>query len=239
MKYRLLLALAGAALSAQANAAVNLIDNGDFEAGNTGFTSGYNYVVATGPTALWGEGTYSVGANSNQYHALWANVPAHGGNNYMIVNGAPSTSTVVWTSDTFDFRPGDYTFTAYVTNICCQAGFGGGNAVPLLTFTGFDSAADPLASQAVSVTDAPGTWYKLTRTFTVTSSGHATISLGNAENAYSGNDFGFDDISLTYEPAEYAVQGPVPEPASWALMLGGFGLVGGAMRRKRVAVRFA
>jgi hypothetical protein len=30
----------------------------------------------------------------------------------------------------------------------------------------------------------------------------------------------------------------VPEPASWALMLGGFGLVGGAMRR-RVGVAFA
>jgi hypothetical protein len=34
--------------------------------------------------------------------------------------------------------------------------------------------------------------------------------------------------------------GAVPEPASWALMLGGFGLVGGAMRRRqRMAVRFA
>lgn len=33
--------------------------------------------------------------------------------------------------------------------------------------------------------------------------------------------------------------GAVPEPASWALMLGGFGLVGGAMRsRRKVAVSF-
>jgi hypothetical protein len=32
----------------------------------------------------------------------------------------------------------------------------------------------------------------------------------------------------------------VPEPASWALMLGGFGLVGGALRsRRKAAVRFA
>ena len=32
----------------------------------------------------------------------------------------------------------------------------------------------------------------------------------------------------------------VPEPASWALMLGGFGMVGGAMRsRRKAAVRFA
>lgn len=33
---------------------------------------------------------------------------------------------------------------------------------------------------------------------------------------------------------------PAPEPASWALMLGGFGLVGGAMRaRRKAAVTFA
>ena len=37
-----------------------------------------------------------------------------------------------------------------------------------------------------------------------------------------------------------AVSGAVPEPASWALMLGGFGAIGGAMRaRRRTRVRFA
>jgi len=30
-----------------------------------------------------------------------------------------------------------------------------------------------------------------------------------------------------------------PEPASWALMLGGFGMVGGAMRRRKSSVAFA
>lgn len=31
----------------------------------------------------------------------------------------------------------------------------------------------------------------------------------------------------------------VPEPATWAMMIGGFGLVGAAMRRRNTAVRFA
>jgi len=33
--------------------------------------------------------------------------------------------------------------------------------------------------------------------------------------------------------------GAVPEPASWALMIGGFGVIGAAMRRRRTAARFA
>jgi hypothetical protein len=33
--------------------------------------------------------------------------------------------------------------------------------------------------------------------------------------------------------------GAVPEPATWAMMVGGFGLIGSAMRRRKVAVRFA
>jgi len=33
--------------------------------------------------------------------------------------------------------------------------------------------------------------------------------------------------------------GAVPEPASWALMIAGFGLVGIAMRRRQVSISFA
>ena len=32
---------------------------------------------------------------------------------------------------------------------------------------------------------------------------------------------------------------PAPEPSSWAMMLGGFGLVGGAMRRRKTTIAFA
>ena len=37
-----------------------------------------------------------------------------------------------------------------------------------------------------------------------------------------------------------AASGPVPEPATWAMMIGGFGAIGAAMRRRRrVSVTFA
>jgi hypothetical protein len=57
-------------------------------------------------------------------------------------------------------------------------------------------------------------------------------NVGALRFSSTGVAFEFDSIGAS-------VAG-VPEPASWALMIGGFGVVGGAMRRRqRVAVRFA
>ena len=71
--------------------------------------------------------------------------------------------------------------------------------------------------------------------------------IGTENNSYGGGRvlaaaYGNPDWDLTFttyvDPA--ASTGDVPEPASWALMLGGFGLVGGALRsRRKAGVRFA
>ena len=54
-----------------------------------------------------------------------------------------------------------------------------------------------------------------------------------ALNASAGGLFAFGGAVLNAAPP------PVPEPASWAMMVGGFGLIGGAMRaRGKAAVRF-
>ncbi|MHA6719456.1 PEPxxWA-CTERM sorting domain-containing protein [Sphingomonas sp. RS6] len=47
------------------------------------------------------------------------------------------------------------------------------------------------------------------------------------------------DLDLSFRVIGGSAAGPVPEPASWALMLGGFGFMGGALRRQRLTrVRF-
>ena len=46
---------------------VNLVPNGDFEAGNTQFTSGYNFSASNNIT----EGQYRVGANPKPGMASW------------------------------------------------------------------------------------------------------------------------------------------------------------------------
>jgi hypothetical protein len=57
-------------------------------------------------------------------------------------------------------------------------------------------------------------------------------SFGSPSGIFSGNgqEHGF----------ALSTAGAVPEPATWAMMIGGFGMVGGAMRRRKSAtVRFA
>lgn len=53
----------------------------------------------------------------------------------------------------------------------------------------------------------------------------------------------FDSASLPdYNFARFTFVGMVPEPATWAMMIAGFGVVGGSLRRKRkvaTTVRFA
>jgi len=51
---------------------------------------------------------------------------------------------------------------------------------------------------------------------------------------YSFNGF-FSSGTLTIT----AVPGSVPEPATWAMMIGGLGIAGGALRRRKAIVSFA
>jgi hypothetical protein len=57
---------------------------------------------------------------------------------------------------------------------------------------------------------------------------------------YVGGQFYYRGDYISLEDESVRSTGAVPEPASWAMMLGGFGLVGGAMRsRRKAAVSFA
>ena len=56
------------------------------------------------------------------------------------------------------------------------------------------------------------------------------------------NSYGFETIADTAITATTAIPAAVPEPATWLMMIGGFGLVGGAMRRRskvRTTVSYA
>jgi len=117
-----------------------------------------------------------------------------------------------------------------------------------------------LGNTGVEVADPAYDWYRLRPGFGNNVSGTASYSGSvdlTGEDQFSLLDDGllriefaewFDDFSgapdgiwdsgtltVTYTPTT----GGVPEPATWAMMIAGFGLVGSAMRRRGAQVAFA
>src|SRR4051812_6854698 len=75
--------------------AQNLLTNGNFSAGNTGFTSEYVFVnsgVSTTP------GTYGIRTNSQSYNPNFNLFGDHttGNGNMMLVDGHPTPNRTVW-----------------------------------------------------------------------------------------------------------------------------------------------
>ncbi len=83
----------------------NLITNGDFESGNTGFTTEYTYLdpSKTGTWTLGPEYMYTVGTDPHLYHSAWASFGDHtsGSGKMMIVNGTylNNETKIVWAQE--------------------------------------------------------------------------------------------------------------------------------------------
>ncbi len=70
-----------------------IIINGDFEAGNSGFTSQYTYAPGSNTT----EGEYTVRADPQNWNGAFAATPDHtsGSGNMLVVNGATSGYSIL------------------------------------------------------------------------------------------------------------------------------------------------
>jgi Protein of unknown function (DUF642)/PEP-CTERM motif len=69
------------------------------------------------------------------------------------------------------------------------------------------------------------TWQE--SSFTFVGTGHDAITLHSLDASGNAGVF-FDNVSVSGQAA-------VPEPASWALMIGGFGMAGAMLRRRRAS----
>ena len=155
--------------------------NGDFEQGNSGFTSAYYYY-----DNLYGEGTYFVGADAQNYHPDFHGT-AHGGTgNFMIINGSTSSNTNVWTQQINVTPNTDYAFSTWV----CTVSSAGNAALLQFAING---------NQLGDVFSAPQSTNEWLRFYELWNSGNsttATITILNQNTVGSGNDFGLDDISF-------------------------------------------
>jgi hypothetical protein len=160
---------------------VNLIVNGDFERGNVGFTTDYQFVnVDTGP------GAYGVLTNPGNFNNEFTSYGDHtsGAGLMMVVDGALVANRVVW-SETVQVRPRtDYTFVTWVST--CLA-----ISPAQLDFRFND--------QSIGIFDAPGNsgiWESFSTTWNSGANTSVTIQIFDRNLQFSGNDFALDDISL-------------------------------------------
>jgi len=168
------------------------IENGDFEKGNVGFTSAYDYKTPAGNQTLYPESSYTITNSISAVHTSAPTACDHdhttGKGKMMVVNGDVGKGKIVWEQTVRDLLPNtQYLFSAWVMNWDQE------NAnYAQLEF----SINGQLQGEVFSPKGGYGKW---TRLQTIWKSGKdtiATIKLVNQQSASYGNDFAIDDINF-------------------------------------------
>ncbi|OFY49558.1 MAG: hypothetical protein A2W85_06915 [Bacteroidetes bacterium GWF2_41_31] len=165
----------------------NLVVNGDFENGNTGFVS--SYIYSPGSNGLWNEGTYAITSDASFNHNNFSCNTDHttGNGSFMAVNGSSQANVVVWKANIFGITPNtEYEFSTWVAKLSTD------NPAKLQFSINGILLGDPFIAK-----DPDCQWYKF---FEKWNSGNATtaeISIVNQNTIPNGNDFSLDDINFS------------------------------------------
>jgi hypothetical protein len=217
--------------SANAYADPNLVANGDFEAGNTQFSSAYSYSPGGNGT----EGQYTVRSNPYPWNRAFVSIGDHtsGTGLMMVANGSPTSGAVVWQSQSISILASTtYFFEAFVNNVCCSNFSYGAGSESILEFSLSFNGGGPISLGTKTTKLAlAGTWEGLSTNYSSLGAGNVVLSLINRNTNAGGNDFAVDDI---YFGTNSTVNvGLVPEPETYAMMLAGLGLIGSIARRRK------
>lgn len=163
---------------------INLVFNGDFIAGNTGFQS--DYIYTTVGTFL--QGYYAIFTSPVQFNPGFGDCNDHSPSNdnlMFIADGATIPGENVW-CQTIGVDPGrTYNFSAWITNIHPTA-------PSLLQF----SINGNLFGELLEVEEQLCVWEEFSEVWYSGNNTTATICITNQNTIAFGNDFAIDDISF-------------------------------------------
>lgn len=186
----------------------NLIVNGDFEQGNTGFTT--QYTIGNSPNAfgpLFNEATYLILSSPNLGHtnfSIFADHTPGTGTLMMVVNGAGTPNRKVWCQTVTVDQNTEYQFSAWIASALSD---------PTVANLQFSINGTNLGG-IFSPSTTGGIWEKKDEMWNSGMQSSAEICIVNQNTSTGGNDFVLDDIK--FAPICYAtdtiVVGNNPKP---------------------------
>ena len=174
---------------------VNLVDNGDFEQGFTGFTSDYDYCdqpncLAVTPSPA--NGIFGIHDNPNYLHNNFSACNDHSssGTQMMVCNGDEFNNLNMYETTVSGISANtEYEFSVYLTNVI--------TVVPPI-IPQFEFKINNQTIGTLSLSGSACSWTEFSSTWNSGSSTSATITIINTTTYPSdwGNDFAMDDVSL-------------------------------------------
>ncbi len=174
----------------------NLVQNGSFDSGNTGWTSQYTWANPSGVNAIWNAGTWSVSGDPHDHmHSAIAagfkDAEGSASNMAAYFNGAATALDALDQSVSLTAGK-SYVLSMYVTNW----GGAGDSPYPQLSIS--------IGGQVLTtnVTLSSSTWQRVGGTFTAASTGSAALKVVDSITASGGNDFAVDAVILREATAQ-------------------------------------
>ncbi len=166
----------------------DLIVNGDFSQGNTGFTTDYTFI----PGDIFAAGTYDILADPSQAHDRAASYGDHtsGRGLMMAVNGTVTPNQVVWSQTVDVVDNEEHIFSMWVSSWHSTS--------PAQLQVLINTVPIAPAFQAPSET---GVWVNYSATWNSMKETTAVIEIIDQNLSSAGNDFALDDISFHGSPA--------------------------------------
>jgi len=164
----------------------NLLTNGNFEAGNTGFYTDLTFLSPSNPTGI--QTSYGFSPNANFWEPTFAACVDHTLGNgvgiMMVVDGAISGNSIVWRQNVVVEPQKNYTFQYHGQSVDPV-----NPAVLQVRINGLPISTDTLSNVTCS-------WQAYSVTWNSGNDTVATIEMVNLNQAGIGNDFALDDLSF-------------------------------------------